>query len=107
MSRLVDIVCRIAYNPSMLYLTPKQLTAMIAKRRKSLGLSYAAAAKQIGMTRGNWCNIERNQRPTSAETLSRMAAAVGLKVDPQEVLRVYESGVNRKGRGTPKKIKGE
>jgi DNA-binding XRE family transcriptional regulator len=70
------------------YRTTAEVVELIAARRKALRMSQVAAAKLAGVTNVYWCYVERGKSPPpELETLTKMAAAVGLKVSgPVKVL---------------------
>lgn len=64
------------------------LLAIRAAREKA-GLNQADVATQAGIGQSTWANAEAGKRTISAETIVRMAAAVGLKLryEPERFTR--------------------
>jgi transcriptional regulator with XRE-family HTH domain len=69
-------------------MTRAELTALIAKKRHEAGMSEAAAAKLAGISQSVWHRTEKGEPRVSAETLVRMAAAVGITVEHVEEFRL-------------------
>ena len=66
----------------------QQLAALIASHRQREGLTQRAAATAAGISQPAWHSAETGETGrVSADTLVRMAAAVGLKVQHVEEFR--------------------
>jgi len=52
----------------------------IRELRQNHGLTIAAVADQVGISRGMWSKIENAQTATSLETLAKIAAALGVSL---------------------------
>jgi transcriptional regulator with XRE-family HTH domain len=61
------------------------VTEMVRRRRIELGLSQADAAKQAGISRRTWSEIELGHRSGSKETLDAMTAVLQLPDSALEV----------------------
>ena len=49
--------------------------------REKVGLSQQALADQIGMTRGNYARIEQGRTNVTLDTMLRIAAGLGARVE--------------------------
>ncbi|MBI4660101.1 MAG: transcriptional regulator [Verrucomicrobia bacterium] len=59
---------------------PKTFGQFLKEKRLALGLSLREFAKRVGMQPSNYCNVEADVLPPPpAETLDRLAKALGLK----------------------------
>jgi transcriptional regulator with XRE-family HTH domain len=59
----------------------KKLGSTIAAKREVLGLSQTALARQVGIDRSHVSHIENGTKVASAETLKRIAVALGLSAE--------------------------
>ena len=71
-------------NPSYTELAEQQFATVrerLIERRRELGMTMSALARQIGVSPSMISQIERGQSLPSVETLFALAAALGLTVD--------------------------
>lgn len=61
-------------------ITPGILGKAIAERRKSLGLTQAAAAARVGLNQKTISNIENQPEKSSIETLFKVMSALELEL---------------------------
>lgn len=69
---------------------PSSLGRAIRTRRKTIGLTQAAAAHEAGISGRYYADVERGTRSVSIEVASRIAAALGTKL--QSILDAVERG---------------